>query len=816
MIKIIILINNIENFNSKNKMKYKLYLMIVVAVATSTFLSANSYKVSTISQFDEKTKITKPGDSIIIANGVWKNAKFIFKGSGKPGHFIYMKAETEGKVFIEGESSLSISGNWLKISGLIFTNGYTPGKTVIDFKTNEHDYAYNCVVSNCVIEKYNQPYRESIDNWVAMWGKNNTVEYCYFGGKTNEGTTLIICPNDSNSIHNKHWIYRNYFGPRPRLGSNGGESIRLGTSEVCTFSSETKVEGNYFEQCKGEVEIISNKSCDNKFINNTFFESEGSLVLRHGNRATVSGNWFIGNGLPFTGGVRVINEGHLIYNNYFYKLRGDEFRSPLTIMNGIPNSPASGYAPVKNVILANNTYYDCTLPWNFCVGVSERNRIVTPQNTQIVNNLVYCPNDTAIIKSYDKTDGITFGNNVMIDQKGLTSDKGAVSGKILKSGISDVEMIYTKTPAQKISFIKTDILGQPRKNPVIGAFQNKVDKPKTEIASASNCGPRWFKPDLDTIKKKFAKGKTIKVEAGTDNLIDAMNKAEDGDILMLGEGEHILTKKIVLTKSLTITSSSKASSKPVIKMNLANGEDPLFELTSNVYVRFKGVKIDGEGNNKSSKTPKYAFSTGKHALGYSLFIDNCDIYDFSVPGSSVFNSLYCTMADSIVIKNSVIRDSYSGINLHKEKEDGRYNAETVILSNTVFSNLADYALDYYRGGNDESTIGGSLLINHCVFDSVGNSTKESILKLSRIMFVKINNSIFSNSEAKSTVLLWGLYNKMSRCCLYHCVKPELIKSARTTNLTFDNPLFEKETYLLSDNSPLKGKAVDSSNIGLRK
>lgn len=797
-------------------MKKRLSLFIITTFITFSVVSAKNYKVSDISQYNEKVKIALPGDSIVLANGVWKNAEFVFKGNGKPGKYISMKAETAGKVFIEGKSSLSISGNWLHISGLIFTKGHTPGRTVILFKTSENDYAYHCVVSNCVIDNFNQPVREKEDNWIALWGKNNTVENCYLGGKTNVGTTLIICPNDSNSIHNKHWIHRNYFGPRPRLGSNGGESMRLGTSEVCTFSSETTVEGNYFEHCNGEVEIISNKSCDNKFINNTIFESEGSLVLRHGNRAVVSGNWFIGNGKPFTGGVRVINEGHQIYNNFFYKLRGDEFRSPLTIMNGIPNSPASGYAPVKNVIISNNTYVDCTLPWNFCVGVSERNRIVTPQNTQIINNIVYCPNEIELIKSYDKTDGITFGNNLMISKKGLSTEKGAITGEIGKSQLSGIEIVYSAAKAEKVPFIQTDIMGQPRVNPVIGAFQDKDEKAKTEIASALNCGPEWFKPETAEIKKGIEKGKTIGVEAGTDNLYDAINKANTGDQLVLSEGEHILTKKIVLTKSITIKGASKTILKPVLKMKAATSDEALFELASGVTLRIKGVKIDGEGDSKSVKAPAYAFATGEHALNYSLFVDNCDITGFSIKGGSIFNSLYCTFADSIVISNSVLRDSYSGINLHKEKEDGRYNAETVILSNTVFANISDYALDYYRGGYDESTVGGSLSINHCVFDSVGNGTNESILKLSRIMFVKINNSVFSNSTAKSTVLLWGLYDKISNCCLYNCTKPELIKDAKSKNLIFDNPAFELKDYTLSEKSSLKGKASDGKNIGLKK
>ena len=60
-------------------------------------------------------------------------------------------------------------------------------------------------------------------------------------------------------------------------------------------------------------------------------------------------------------------------------------------MNGIPNSPANGYAPVKNVTVTNNTYYDCAF-LGLCVGFGERNRIVRPENTLLINNLIYCPN----------------------------------------------------------------------------------------------------------------------------------------------------------------------------------------------------------------------------------------------------------------------------------------------------------------------------------------------------------------------------------------------------------------------------------------
>jgi poly(beta-D-mannuronate) lyase len=278
------------------------------------------------------------------------------------------------------------------------------------------------------------------------------------------------------------------------LGSNGGETIRIGTSDVCGNSSASLIEGNYFERCNGEGEIISNKSADNSFINNTFYECEGSLTLRHGNRATVSGNWFLGNNKKNTGGVRIINEGHRIYNNFFYQLRGKEYRSALSIMNGIPNSPPTGYAPVKNVIVANNTFVDCTLPWNFCAGAKEGNRTIKPESTFLVNNLVYCPDESELYVSSDHRDGIMLDNNLLIYKNGLCKELGSVTGAVQKRRLGEMDIVYTTIAAKKMSYISNDIPDRNRNNAVIGAFQDTGDDPLIELASSINCGPSWYKP----------------------------------------------------------------------------------------------------------------------------------------------------------------------------------------------------------------------------------------------------------------------------------------------------------------------------------
>src|SRR5262249_53093717 len=147
----------------------------------------------------------------------------------------------------------------------------------------------------------------------------------------------------------------NHFGPRPPLGFNGGETIRVGTSNVSRNVSRTLVENNLFEKCDGEVECISNKSCENVYRHNTFLGCSATLCLRPGDRCLVEGNFFLGEHVRGSGGVRIIGEGHRVVNNFLTGLEGDEARSAIALTNGVPDSSLDGYFQVKDVVVAFNT-----------------------------------------------------------------------------------------------------------------------------------------------------------------------------------------------------------------------------------------------------------------------------------------------------------------------------------------------------------------------------------------------------------------------------------------------------------------------------
>ena len=152
----------------------------------------NSILVSSDSELKEAIKNAKAGDNITLKNGTYSNLEIKFTGEGTKEYPITLKAETAGKVFIEGVSSLEISGNYLNVDGLFFRNGHSPKKNVIAFRTSPKEVANYSKVTNCVILDFNNLERDRDNLWVQLYGKHNELSNCYIAGKTNRGPTVRV------------------------------------------------------------------------------------------------------------------------------------------------------------------------------------------------------------------------------------------------------------------------------------------------------------------------------------------------------------------------------------------------------------------------------------------------------------------------------------------------------------------------------------------------------------------------------------------------------------------------------------------------
>lgn len=778
---------------------------IICALALAFYgADAKTYKVSDINAFNKAVKVVLPGDSIVMADGVWKDVEFKFKGKGTKASPIVLTVETPGKCTVEGVSQLRLSGEYLVVDGLVFINGHAPKeKVTIDFRTSSEDFAYNSVVRNCVIDHFNYPDKSVKDHWVEVWGKNNTVEYCYFAGKKNLGTTFVIWPNGEKHAPNYHRVYRNYFGIRPRLGSNGGETLRVGTSTYSLQSSSSTIEENYFEHCNGETEILSIKSCDNKIINNTFLECEGSIVLRHGNRNEVSGNIMFGNNKPYTGGIRVINAGHKIYNNYLSGLRGDEFRLPLVVMNAVPNSPINRYHKVKDVEIAYNTFMNCNAAWHLCVG-SDDERTDLPENVNIHSNVVYSPQSENLVMKYDDIKGISFSDNVLINKDGLVKEYGGVDTEYqLKSTREGFPVILPEYTSSSSEYITTDINGRKRnEQKTVGAFEANSLSARRFVPNQMNCGPRYEWNRVDPSAQSI--GSIIKIAPGVNTLYEAVKKSSAGDIIELAEGTYINEKRINVGHNLTIRAAADAKKRPVIRMDDKESNTvTMFDMKGGAYLKLIDLALNGK-DGKARQTKYAVFISEPNTLEhYNLLMDNCDVYNFQQTDGAVISAQKGTFADTVRIVNSTVSNSYRGIALNREKDDkGFYNAEYVILQNSSFRNIGEWAVHFYRGGNDESTLGGFLVVDHCIFDNVNNRQDQYIIKHNRWQNVRIENSLFMNNpQIKGIMNLDQRTHIIRNCCLVKSGKLKVKGEAKSADI-------------YNDIKELTGNATDGGNIGL--
>ncbi|MCL5126873.1 chondroitinase-B domain-containing protein [Algibacter sp. L4_22] len=735
-------------------------LLLVVALSFSCKESVKSSDtlVKTNKELYEAITNAKAGDNIVLANGVWENVEIKFVGEGTEKAPITLSAETPGKVFIEGVSNLEIAGHYLIVEGLYFRNGYTPTSNVIAFRTSEEEVANYSRVTNCVILDFNQKQRDKDDLWIQLFGKHNQVDHCYIAGKTNGGPTLRVDLKGNQSIRNYHQIVNNHFGPRPRKGGARGESIQLGSSFTSMSPSNTTIANNLFEECNGEVEIISSKTNFNEIRNNVFYKSEGSVVTRHGNYAVIDGNYFIGDGVNKNfGGIRLVNTGHWVINNYFYNIIGENFRSPLAVMNGIPKSPLNRYNQVTDVVVAYNTYVNCKSPWQFGVGTNIAQADVLPKSeirsaralrTNVANNIIYNKTgDKNVIIEHDKADGVRFSNNIINNQGVDFGNKERIEpNKFELTKVSENIFLPKLTGEfdiyQGFGFetITKDLFGNSRvDNNSIGAtIQGKLNAPP--ILDKTKYGASWYSNEVEIIEPNV-----IEVTATKGQLEAKIATAKAGDIISLNPGKYQVSKSIVINKTITI--QSKGSDKAeIVFEGLEN--TPVFELNPYGILNIKNIILTGNNSN-------YAFASLKENMSnhFGLTVSGCEISDFNY----VLKVYKESFAEKITFENTSISNCENGLELSEETNDrGDYNTEYLTVNSCTFDNVKQNVIDYYRGGYDESTIGGNLNVTNSTFTNCGEKEPNKMLLNHRgIVYVNLTKNTFKNNKVDYVAILWG-------------------------------------------------------------
>ena len=591
------------------------------------------------------------GDRIIIEAGTYRDVDLKWKAVGTKQAPITVEAKP-GTVLITGRSSLVMGGKHLVVSGLEFRNGYPSRRSVVEFAGGK-DFAQDCNLTRCVIDNYNTEDRSQSKSYIYLSGQRNRVDHCELLRKYNLGVTLLVNLNGANNLNNHHQIDHNYFGPREVYGSNGAETMRIGTSQQSYETSATTVCDNFFDRCSGEVEVISIKSCDNIVRGNYLWECEGVVALRHGKRNLVENNTFVGNGKRNTGGVRVVDSNHVIRNNIFVSLAGQRFFSALGVMNAVPNSLPNRYVQVSDITITDNVYVDCT-NLEFGTG-ADAERTSAPRSIDFKRNRLFVSGTQNPFQMVDKASEVRFADNIM--NKNLEG---------LPSGI-------------KIAKVKL---------PMVPTYQQMISRTIGKLS--------------ETAKTAKAEARTVMVAKDAD-LPQVLAQAEDGDSFVLQGDEYKLVKTVLVQKNVTIRS---ASGKTLLR-SVGTSVPHLMTIDNGGSLEVEGLVFDGRLEPGGS-SPETGISTAKTmTTPYKLKVNNCKFINFGENGCAAIRGQKSTFADSLIVTGCLIADcSGGGVDFASEKDDkGRYNAENMLIENCEFRRLLGTPVNVYRGGSDASRAG---------------------------------------------------------------------------------------------------------------
>ncbi|GHU85714.1 lyase [Bacteroidia bacterium] len=465
------------------------------------------------------------GDTVFMEDGVYTNFQVQFKGNGTVNNPIILRARNYGKVKIEGQINFKMSGSYLVVDGLHFRNGWAKntdvnsGSDLFEFRTASTVFANNSRLTNCVFDSLNNP-NKSVSNssqterWVMLYGKNNRIDHCYFANKFVGGVIIMNDIREVGSQEGNNLIDHNFFGNRPKYSpGNGAEIIRPGDSERSQLSAKCTISENIFYHCDGEIEAVSLKSCDNVVQNNIMYESAGMFVCRHGHRNTLSGNVFIGNDKSSCGGIRVINSGHKIYNNFFQGLKGTETRSALCVMTGFDTSyPLNSYYQVADVEISFNTFVNCvSIEMATKSSYESATGNKNPIRTKFWNNIIYNKSLTKAYIDKSNTSGIDFKGNYYNIKAGNTFVKTGFESTDIEFVTNAKGIFYLKNydknycvsnlyAEEGLNYVDKDISGKQRigkQNAGSVNFNNIREQYK--VPKVTECGVAWYvyaKPNL--------------------------------------------------------------------------------------------------------------------------------------------------------------------------------------------------------------------------------------------------------------------------------------------------------------------------------
>ena len=475
--------------------------------------------VSNQTELNSAIATASPGSVIVMKDGVWTDVVIDFKSISSAMEPITLRAQTSGKVVLNGNSRLVFSKPYLVVDGLLFHKGTITKKdaAIVTFNSD------NCRLTNSAIIDYNPSDFNTEYYWVLFKGSHNRMDHCYFTGKNNKQP--VVQNDEENSRYNQ--VDRCYIKDIPYVAkANGREIMRIfgygHADQPGDDGAYFTVEYNLFDHAHGEgTEIVSLKSNHNIVRYNTVIASRGGLVGRRGKYNIFEGNFIFGKGEEGTSGIRVAGPYHRVINNYVSDVTedglrlivGEYYEKSLTGNFAAKKKNLPKYLQVQECYFAQNTFVNCgengiNIGFNYKNQWPSLQMVLFPENNRFVNNLVYnCKGNAINIEVIDKKAPLDvfnftpnfFEGNLAFGQQVCNVSLPAGIKNIdpkMKSGKDGLYRLVSKSPAINSgadSDVKDDFMGNVRDaKKDIGAEEFGESKATRQPLTPSEVGPDWM------------------------------------------------------------------------------------------------------------------------------------------------------------------------------------------------------------------------------------------------------------------------------------------------------------------------------------
>jgi poly(beta-D-mannuronate) lyase len=285
-------------------------MRIAAGVVLSAMLAAatpslcETLRASSVDQLQSRIDAAQAGDHVVLQNGTYSTLRpvDVCRRRGTERAPIVIEAESIGGATLGGAAGFAFEeAAYVVIQGFRFTHAHT--QTIA---ASAHHIRFTRNVFELAPE---------VRHSVQVEGDDVEMDHNVFQNKKTIGVYLAVTGPGGDpalAMAQRTLIHHNGFYDHAFPGSNGGEGIRLGLSGLSLLSAHAVIEYNLFERHNGDPEAISVKSSDNVVRYNTVRDSKGGIVLRHGNRTTVAGNFVLGGRC----GIRFYGNDHRIFDNY--------------------------------------------------------------------------------------------------------------------------------------------------------------------------------------------------------------------------------------------------------------------------------------------------------------------------------------------------------------------------------------------------------------------------------------------------------------------------------------------------------------------